>query len=208
MFGFGELIIKGGVIMIPIIFCSILVVAVTIERIISLHRAQADSETFFQKAEDPIRRNKIMEAINLCDEIPGSVSRIVKSGLLSHDRSIEEIREAIEETASFEIPYLERFLPILATIATVAPLLGLMGTVIGLVKAFMVVQMKGGLVNPADLAGGIWEALIATLAGLTVAIPAYLAYNYFTYRVNIIVTEMEKSTSRLLQLLSVREPVE
>jgi biopolymer transport protein ExbB len=140
--------------------------------------------------------------------MPGSVSRIVKSGLLCHDRTNDEIREAIEETATFEIPYLERFLAILATIATVAPLLGLMGTVIGLVKAFMVVQMKGGLVNPADLAGGIWEALIATLGGLTVAIPAYLAYNYFTYRVNIIITEMEKSTSRLLQLLAVREPVE
>lgn len=206
MFGFGELIIKGGVIMIPLILCSVLVVAVIIERIISLHRAQVDSETFFRKVEGPIRRNNIIEAIHLCDETPGSVSRIVKSGLLCHDRSNDEIREAIEETASFEIPYLERFLAILATIATVAPLLGLMGTVIGLVKAFMVVQMKGGLVNPADLAGGIWEALIATLGGLTVAIPTYLAYNYFVYRVNIIITEMEKSTSRLLQLLALREP--
>ena len=205
MFGFLELIIKGGVLMIPIILCSVIAVAVIVERAISLHRAQVDSETFFKAAEEPIRRNKIVEALNLCDQTVGSVPRIVKSGLLCQDRPPEEIREAIEETASFEIPYLERYLGILATIATIAPLLGLLGTVTGLVKAFMVVQMKAGLVNPSDLAGGIWEALITTVAGLTVAIPTYIAYNYYVNRVNGIVTEMEKSASRLLQILSLRE---
>ncbi|MCX5642295.1 MAG: MotA/TolQ/ExbB proton channel family protein [Candidatus Omnitrophica bacterium] len=207
MFGFGELIMKGGVVMIPIILCSILALAVIVERAINLHRAQIDSETFFRKVEDPIRRNKIIEAINLCDATPGSVPRIVKSGLLCHDRSNDEIREAIEETASFEIPYLERYVGILATVATVAPLLGLLGTVTGLMRAFMIIQMKSGLVNPSDLAGGIWEALITTVAGLTVAIPTYVAYNYFVNRVNAIITEMEKSASRLLQALSLREPV-
>ncbi|MFH2068872.1 MAG: MotA/TolQ/ExbB proton channel family protein [Candidatus Omnitrophota bacterium] len=207
MFGFGELIIKGGVIMIPIILCSILSLAVIIERAINLHRAQVDSETFFRKVEDPIRRNKIIEAINLCEAATGSVPRIVKSGLLCHDRTNDEIREAIAETASFEVPYLERYFGILATVATIAPLLGLLGTVTGLMRAFMIIQMKSGLVNPSDLAGGIWEALITTVAGLAVAIPTYVAYNYFVNRVNAIITEMEKSASRLLQLLSLREPV-
>ena len=207
MFGFGEMIIKGGVLMIPIIFCSVLSFAVIVERTFSLHRAQVDSETFFRKIEEPVRRNKIVETLSLCEETKGSVPRIVKSGLLCQDRPMEEVREAIEETASFEIPYLERYLGILATIATVAPLLGLLGTVAGLMRAFMVVQMKSGLVGPADLAGGIWEALITTVAGLSVAIPTYIAYNYFVNRVNNIITEMEKSASRLLQLLSLREPV-
>jgi len=193
--------------MIPIIFCSILSIAVILERAVSLHRAQVDSETFFRDVEEPIKRNRIVEAIGMCDSARGSVPRIVKSGLLCHDREIEEIREVIEETASFEVPYLERYLGILATIATIAPLLGLLGTVTGLVRAFMVIQMKAGLVNPSDLAGGIWEALITTVAGLSVAIPTYVAYNYFVNRVNNIITEMEKSASRLLQLLSLREPV-
>ncbi len=206
MFGFTELIMKGGLLMVPIIFCSVLSLAVILERIVSLHRAQIDSETFFRSVEEPIRRNKIIEAINMCEKTPGSVPRIVKSGLLCHDREITEIREVIEETAAFEVPYLERYLGILATIATVAPLLGLLGTVTGLVRAFMVIQMKSGLVNPSDLAGGIWEALITTVAGLAVAIPTYVAYNYFVNRVNNIITEMEKSASRLLQLLSLREP--
>ncbi|HNQ35935.1 MAG TPA: MotA/TolQ/ExbB proton channel family protein [bacterium] len=205
MFGFGELVLKGGILMIPIIFCSILSLAVILERAISLHREQVSSDAFFSKVEEPVRRNNIVEAIELCDQTNGSVPRIVKIGLLRHDRRPEEVREAIEETASFEIPYLERYLGILATVATVSPLLGLLGTVTGLVRAFMVIQMKSGLVNPADLAGGIWEALITTVAGLVVAIPTYVAYNYFVSRVNAIVTEMEKSASRLIQLLAMRE---
>jgi biopolymer transport protein ExbB len=102
------------------------------------------------------------------------------------------------------VPALERYLGILATVATIAPLLGLLGTVTGLIRAFMVIQMKSGLVNPSDLAGGIWEALITTVAGLAVAIPTYVAYNYYVNRVNSLITEMEKGASRLLQLLSLR----
>ena len=204
MFGFGELIARGGVMMMPILFCSVLSLAVIIERAFSLHRAQVTSEVFFRKAEQPIRRSKIVEALAICDETAGSIPRIVKSGLLKHDRPLEEIREAIEETASYEVPALERYLGILATVATIAPLLGLLGTVTGLIRAFMVIQMKSGLVNPADLAGGIWEALITTVAGLAVAIPTYVAYNYYVNRVNSLITEMEKGASRLLQLLSLR----
>jgi biopolymer transport protein ExbB len=204
MFGFGELIARGGVMMMPILFCSVLSLAVIVERAVSLHRAQVGSEVFFRRVEPAIRRNRIVEAIKACDGTAGSIPRIVKSGLLKHDRSLEEIREAIEETASYEVPALERYLGILATVATVSPLLGLLGTVTGLIRAFMVIQMKSGLVNPADLAGGIWEALITTVAGLAVAIPTYVAYNYYVNRVNNLVTDMEKGASRLLQVLALR----
>jgi len=114
----------------------------------------------------------------------------------------------MEDAASFEVPYLEKYLAILVTIATIAPLLGLLGTVTGLIRAFMVIQLKGGLVNPGDLAQGIWEALITTVAGLTIAIPTYIAYNYFVSRVNNFITEMEKSTTRLLDIFSLREKEE
>ncbi len=208
MFGLMELIGRGGILMIPILFCSVLALTVIVERAITLHRTQAAGSSFLEEVEELVRRNKIIAALKLCEQTDGSIPRIIKSGLLRHDRTPEEVREAIEETASFEVPFLERYLGILATIATVAPLLGLLGTVTGLIRAFMVIQMKGGLVNPADLAGGIWEALITTVAGLSVAIPTYVAYNFYVNRVNSVITEMEKSASRFLQILSLRESPE
>lgn len=205
MFGLADMIARGGVLMAPILVCSVLALAVIIERAFSLHRSQVGSDIFFRSVERSIRRNRMVEAIEACDRAPGAIPKIVKSALLKHDRDLAEVREAVEETAAYEVPALERYLGVLATIATIAPLLGLLGTVTGLIRAFMVIQLKSGLVNPADLAGGIWEALITTVAGLAVAIPTYVAYNYFVNRVNHIITEMEKSASRVLQLLALSE---
>ena len=200
-----EIIARGGILMVPIIFCSILSLAIIIERVISLNRAQIDREEFMGSIDDVLRRNKILEAIGICEKSKGPIPRVLKAGILKHDRSHEEIKEAVEDASSFEVPYLEKYLAILVTIATIAPLLGLLGTVTGLIRAFMVIQLKGGLVNPGDLAKGIWEALITTVAGLVVAIPTYIAYNYFVSRVNGFITEMEKSATRLLDIFSLRE---
>ncbi len=205
MWGLFGLMAKGGVLMIPIIFCSILSITLIIERAISMRRTRIDSEKFMERMNGLLKRNKVLEALRVCEGENGPVPRIIKVGILKHDRSREEIKDAISDAASFETPFLEKYLGILATIATISPLLGLLGTVTGLIRAFMAIQLKGGLVNPGDLAGGIWEALITTVAGLCVAIPTYIAYNYFVSRVNGLISEMERSGTRLLDIFSLRE---
>ena len=152
-------------------------------------------------------RNKIIESIEMCNNTPGPIAHIVKAGILKHDRSKPEIKEAVEEAAQLEIPRLEKHLPILATIAHIAPLLGLLGTVTGMIRSFQVIQMKAlalAPVNPGDLAGGIWEALLATVAGLAVAIPTYVAYNYLTSQIDNLVYDMVRSATDLVNLLSSR----
>lgn len=196
-----EIILKGGLIIIPIIFAGVLTLGIIIERLVSLRRAEIDGEAFIKKIESKMKSRKLKESLELCERYEKPVPRIIRAGLIKSDRGREEIKESIDDAASHEIPYLEKYLGILATIATVAPLLGLLGTVTGLIKAFMVIEATGGLVNPGDLARGIWEALITTVVGLIVAIPAYLAYNYFVSRVNNFILEMEKSATRLLDVL-------
>jgi len=193
--------VKGGLIIVPIVLCGVLTLGIIIERLISLRNAEFDSEKFIKDVGSLLGRRKIKEAMDLCDSIDKPVPRIIKAGLLKSDRSREEIKESIDDAAVHEIPLLEKYLGVLATIATVAPLLGLLGTVTGLIKAFMVIESTGGLVNPGDLARGIWEALITTVAGLIVAIPAYIAYNYLVTRVNNLVLQMEKSATKLLDIL-------
>lgn len=202
-----DMIQKGGPVMYPIVLCSILAFAIVIERFYHLYRAKIDTKEFMNNIEVTIRRNRIVEAIQMCDKTPGPIAHIVKAGILKHDRSRQEIREAIEDAGHQEIPRLERHLGLLATIAHIAPLLGLLGTVTGMVRAFQVIQEKANSFNPVspgDLAGGIWEALLTTVAGLIVAIPTIIAYNYLVNRVDEFVLEMERSAAELINILSER----
>ncbi len=202
-----DLIQKGGPMMYLIILSSILAFGVVIERIYNLNKARIDANKFMDDITNVLKRNKIIEAIDMCNATPGPIAHIVKAGILKHDRSKPEIKEAVEEAAELEIPRLEKHLPVLATIAHIAPLLGLLGTVTGMIKSFQVIQQKAismAPVNPGDLAGGIWEALLATLAGLSVAIPTYVAYNYLVSQVDSLVYDMERSTTDLVNLLSSR----
>ena len=198
---------KGGPLMYLILLCSIVSLAVIIERILHIHKARIDTDKFMDKIANTIKRNKIMEAVDMCSKTPGPIARILKSGILKHDRSRAEIREAIEDAGVFEVPKLEKNLGVLTTIAHIAPLLGLLGTVTGMVRAFQVIQAKAislNPVNPGDLAGGIWEALLTTVAGLIVAIPTVVAYNYLVNRVEEFVLEMERSATELIDILSHR----
>jgi len=202
-----ELVQKGGPMMYLIIIASILAFGVVIERIYHLNKARIDAGKFMDGIINILKRNKIIEAIEMCNATPGPIAHIVKAGILKHDRSKPEIREAVEEAARLEIPRMEKHLPVLATIAHIAPLLGLVGTVTGMIKSFQVIQQKAAAmipVNPGDLAGGIWEALLATLAGLSVAIPTYVAYNYLVSQVDNLVYDMETSATDLVNLLSSR----
>lgn len=202
-----DMIQKGGPMMYLIIMLSIIALGIVIERIYSFNRARIDSQKFMDKILDSLKRNKIIEAIEMCSQTPGPIAHIIKAGILKHDRSRPEIKEAIDEAAQLEIPRMEKHLPILATIAHIAPLLGLLGTVSGMIKAFQIIQEKAVTmtpVNPGDLSGGIWEALLATLAGLVVAIPTYVAYNYLVNQVDNLVYDMERSATDLVNLLSSR----
>jgi biopolymer transport protein ExbB len=202
-----DMLQKGGPIMYLILLSSALAFGVVIERVYHLNKARIDAQKFMDAITAILKRNKIIEAIEMCNNTPGPVAHIVKAGILKHDRSRPEIKEAVEEAAQLEIPRLERHLPVLATIAYIAPLLGLLGTVTGMIKSFQVIQQKALLmvpVNPGDLAGGIWESLLATLAGLSVAIPTYVVYNYLVSQVDSFVYDMERSATDLVNLLSSR----
>lgn len=195
---------KGGPIMYLILLASVIGLAVVIERFWHLHRAKIDTDKFMENISNTLRRNRIMEAVELCEQTPGPIAHIVKAGILKHDRNKQEIKEAIEDAGLHEIPRLEKNLGILSTIANVAPLLGLLGTVTGMVRAFQVIQEKATALNPVspgDLAGGIWEALLTTVFGLVVAIPAFIVYNYLVSRVENIVLDMERSATDLINIL-------
>lgn len=197
-----EIIRQGGVIMFPIMACSVIALAITIERFIALRRARGDTREFMDTMRTVLRQNRIQEAVEICDEADVPVARIIKAGILKHNQSKEDIREAIEDAGHFEIPRLERYLPALATIAQVSTLLGLLGTVAGMIKAFAKIQNLKGQVNPSDLAEGIGNALITTAGGLAVAIPVLVVYNYLASRVENMILEMEISSSELVELLT------
>lgn len=196
---------RGGPIMVLIILCSVMAFAVFLERIWYLRNAKIDTHKFMQGIANKVRCNKVMEAIDTCNTTKGPIARILKAGIMKYDRQRQEMKEAIQDAGIHEVPLLERNLGVLATIAHIAPLLGLLGTVVGMLKAFQVIEEKAMSmvpVNPGDLAGGIWEALITTVAGLSIAIPTYVAYNYLVSQVDNFVLDMEKSATELVNVLS------
>jgi biopolymer transport protein ExbB len=202
-----EFIQKGGPLMYPIILCSVIAFAIILERLYCLRQARIDAVAFMNNIEDALKHNKIAEAVKICEDAPGPIARIIKAGILKHDRPRQEMREAIEDAGHQEVPKLERYIKILAAIFHIAPLLGLLGTVIGMMKAFQAIQLKTISLNPVtagDMAGGIWQALTTTAAGLMVAIPAMVAYHYLASRVEEFVLEIERSAAELINILAQR----
>ena len=200
-----RIVFEGGPIMIPIIACAIAAFAVAVERFFTLRRARINTREFMATIRTVLRQNKIAEAIEVCEKTAGPIARILKAGMLKHGRRKRDIREAIEDAGQLEIPRLERYLGVRATVASISPLLGLLGTVAGMIKAFGQIQAKMGVVNPSDLAEGIGNALITTAAGLVVAIPTLVLYNYFVAKVENMILDMEISSSELVDLLTESE---
>lgn len=197
-----EFIGKGGVILCTIIFVSWITVAIIVERFLSFRRMYVERKKFFKDIRISLKRKKIIEAISICDKVPRPLARVVKVGLLKHDRGGEEIRKAMQGAMQEELPHLERYLPVLGTLVYVAPLLGLLGTVLGMIKVFSTIQNAAEYAIATGVAGGIYEALISTAAGLVVAIPALVAYNYFVSRVDGFILDMEGAAADLTNLLS------
>jgi biopolymer transport protein ExbB len=183
----------------PLLAFSVAAVAVSIERFIALRRARINVNEFLAKVRKALVVNRsIREAIKVCEQYRGPVASIMKAGLLKYGQPKEDIEKTIENAALFEMGRLERFLPVLATTANVAPLLGFLGTVTGMIKSFDALA-AAGLSNPGLVALGIKEALITTAAGLAIAIPVQLVYNYFMSRINKFVRDIETATNMLLE---------
>jgi biopolymer transport protein ExbB len=195
-----EAIIKGGPVMGPILLCSVISLAIIVERCLSLRRNRILRYDILQRIEELLRDRKIPEATTLCKRYPSSMTRILLAAILNHDKTRPEIKEIIEDAGRHEVPVLERYLIILGTIASVSTLLGLLGTITGMIKTFNVIAALG-YGHPEALAGGISEALIATASGLGVAIPTLVLYNFFSSKVDSLVVEMEKNSLRMLNIL-------
>lgn len=195
------IISKGGPLMFVLIFLSCVVFAVFFERLIYFHRIHLDPDRFLQGLRNILKRGNIVEAIQICEATPGPIPLILKEGLMRNERNKEDIKGAMLDASITEIPRLEKNIMVLSTIAHIAPLVGLLGTVAGMIKCFQQIQSMGGIVNPGDLAQGIWEALITTAAGLVLAIPTYVAYNYLLNRVNSIILGIEKTSTEVINMI-------
>lgn len=200
-----EILNKGGPLMYLIVLGSVAALAIFIERVLFYHRSQINTEQFMKGIRNVLQRGSLTEAISICDETPGPVAQVVKMAILKHDRPREEIRETLEDVGLVEVPRLERRLVALATIANVAPLVGLLGTVIGMILCFQTIMEKGQPVLAGDVSKGIWQALLCTAGGLIVAIPSYIAYNYLVSRVDAIVLDMEKCATEMVNYFVARE---
>ncbi|HYE32602.1 MAG TPA: MotA/TolQ/ExbB proton channel family protein [Methylomirabilota bacterium] len=177
-------------------------VAVFIERVLYYHRAHINTSEFLAGVRNVLKRDNVVEALSICDATPGPVPRLVKTAILSRERGRDGVREALEEAGLVEVPRLEEKLNVLATIAQISPLMGFLGTVFGLMRIFSDLQASGPYAHASQLSGGVWEALICTALGLGIAIPAYAGYNYLVSRVNTIVTDMERASSEILNLVN------
>jgi biopolymer transport protein ExbB len=196
------LLAHGGPVMYLLLFISGVAVVVFIERFLHCHRAQINSTEFLNGVRTVLKRNNVVEALSICDATPGPVARLVKTAILSRDHGRERVREALEEAGLAEVPRLEEKLNLLATIAQLAPLLGLLGTVLGFIQTFYAMEQKGFQAHLGDLSTGVWEALVCAAAGLAVAIPAHAAYNYLVSRVNSIVLDMERAATEIVNIVT------
>lgn len=185
-----------------LLFLSAVALVVFIERLLHYHRAQINSAEFLNGIRNVLKRDNVVEAISICDATPGPVPRLVKTAILNRDRGRDGVREALEEAGLLEVPRLEDKLNLLATIAQISPLMGLLGTVLGFMRMFSTIQEYGLNAHAGLLAHGIWEALISMAFGLAVAIPAYAGYNYLVSRVNSVVLDMEKVSTEILNVVS------
>ncbi len=195
-----DLFIKGGPFMWPLLFALVIGIAVIFERLWTLSRASINTKRFMGEVQDALENQGVESAVNVCANTRGPIASIFHAGLLRLDRGIENVEKAIEGAGSIEMAFLERGMIWLATIANIAPLLGFLGTVSGMIKAFEAIALAGD-VEPSLVASGISEALITTAAGLTIAIPIQAFHNYFVSRIEKIVIDMEESSSALVDTL-------
>ena len=197
----------AGWVMVPILLLSVAAVYLFVERLMTLRRAKADPDLVMEKIRDYVQDGDIIGARNFCESQYAPITRILKHGLERLGRPIAEIQDAVHAAGKYEAFDLEKRVDLLATIAGVAPMLGFLGTVTGMIRAFQQIQNLQGNVNPSVLAGGIWEALLSTAAGLVVGIMAVFFYNFLLTRINRAVHHMERSATDFIDLLQEPAPI-
>lgn len=202
-----EIVIAGGWVMIPIIFCSIVAVAIILERLWTLQPRRVVPRDLSRQVWDRLTRNQLDHRHIQELRTSSPLGQILAAGLANRNQDRAEIKENIEDTGRHVVHELERYLNTLGTIASISPLLGLLGTVTGMIRTFSAL-MANGAGDPAALAGGISEALVATASGLMVAIPALIGYRYLRGRVDALVVQMEKEVFSLLEALQRKQYVE
>jgi biopolymer transport protein ExbB len=195
---------KGGFLMYPIFICSLIAITIFFERMFYLKSIKTKSKRFVLRVKNLVKKGSIELAISACRKSPTPISQIMLAGLMKFGRGRDEMKEAIEDSANQEIPVLEGSLSTLSTIGNITPLLGLLGTVFGMVKAFNVIAVMG-VGKPEALAGGISEALLTTAFGLSIAIPTIVVYNYLSHRVDKLIRDMEINCVDLIDLLTYQE---
>jgi biopolymer transport protein ExbB len=203
---FWELALKGGWIMIPILILSVLAVYIFIERYFAVKKASQTDINFMNRIKDYIHDDKIDSALALCQSTQSPVARMIEKGIQRIGRPLNDINAAIETVGNLEISKLEKGLPTLATVSGAAPMIGFLGTVIGMIRAFYDMSNAGNNIDVGLLSNGIYTAMVTTVAGLMVGIVGYLAYNILVAKVEKVVIQLEANTSEFMDLLN--EPVE
>lgn len=196
-----NLIGNGGPVIWLLLACGLGTALVFFERLFNLHRAQIAADDFLKGVYNILNRDNTVEAAAICEEAPGPVARLALAAVLHHDDTLENIGRAIEDAGLEEIPRMERGLGWLATLARITPLIGLLGTVLGLMDMLLSAQRAAPLVQSADLTGGLWAALSATALSLVIAILAYSGYNLLVSRVESILLDMERAASALMNFM-------
>src|SRR5438067_4236937 len=189
----------------PILICSIISIAVFAERLFYLHRATLHVGEFLKGLANLIKRRNFTEAWHESAGTPGPVARVIHAAILRHDLPRSDLREIVQEAGQLEVPKLERFLGVLATLAFLAPLLGLVGTVSGMIEAFGTIASHGGYATVTELSSGVYKSLLTTAAGLVVAAPTFVAYSYLSSRGNTMLHEMERAGIEIVHMLKESE---
>lgn len=193
---------RGGPVMWVLAVISVVAMVIFLKRLFDLHRAQIKTADFLSGIFTVISRGNVVEAVSLCEETPGPVAQIVRAAILERKNGRERIQQVMGEVGLAEIPRLEKNLVMLLTLAQLAPMCGLLGTVLGMMKMFAAIQEKAPLVHAGDLGAGMWQALICTAASLVIAIPAYAGYNLLVGRVEAILLDMERAFAEVLVYFS------
>jgi biopolymer transport protein ExbB len=193
---------KGGPLMWLILLCSVIATGVCAERLIYFHRATIRVGEFLRGLANLIQRRNFAEALHECAGTPGPVARVIHAALIRHDAPREELKEIVQEAGQLEVPKLERNLNLLSTVAFVTPLIGLLGTVTGLIQIFVTISSHSGLASSTDISSGMYQSLLTTAAGLAVAIPSFVGYSYLSARVNTLMRDMERAGIEIVHLIA------
>ena len=200
---FLELMRDGGPIMWVILFCSVVALFIFLKKVFQFHREEINVGELLRGLFNVLRRDGFVEALTLFYHTPGPAARLLAAAIRAYERGDDDIRKAVDDAALEEIPKLERHINLLSTLGFVLPLIGFLGTVLGMMKVFQVAQTNEAF-SATDIAGAVNMALISTAAALAVAIPCYLAYNYLIARVNLITLDMEKASLEMLGFIERR----